>query len=129
MDGVIVKIDKKDKSYSLLLDYIREELNFPKLKSFELFDAPDIFYVIAKKEGCTERHRFELENFTTKLKNQFLSLYEKYLSDPRYKSNFWNAFVNDKFDFIREEIYLYFKNIFPEANFNLLDKKNNTTEF
>lgn len=122
MDGVIVKIDKKDKSYSLLLDYIREELNFPKLKSFELFESPDIFYVVAKKEGCTERHRFELENFTTKLKNQFLSLYEKYLADPRYKSNFWNAFVNDKFDFIREEIYLYFKNIFPEANFNLLDK-------
>lgn len=122
MDGVIVKIDKKDKSYSLLLDYIREELNFPKLKSFELFESPDIFYVVAKKEGCTERHRFELENFTTKLKNQFLSLYEKYLADPRYKSNFWNAFVNDKFDVIREEIYLYFKNIFQEANFNLLDK-------
>lgn len=120
MDGVVVKIDKKDKSYSLLLEYIREKLGFPKLKSFELFDSPDTFYVIFKRDGRIEREKFLLDDFTSKLKGQFINFYNKCLTDPRYKSNFWNAFVKENFDIIREEVFLYFKNIFPEANFNLL---------
>lgn len=129
-DFIIVSISKDlKKSYPDLIKYIFKQAEHERVEAFGFLDNPKVFFLKYNYLGQRKWKPVNLDDIPIIFQEDIECLFEDCLRNEAYANRFLMQFVEENFDVLNDEIYSYYKEVFPQAEIKLIDKKNISIEF
>ena len=129
-DFITVLINKNlKKSYPDLTKYLFKQAEYERVEAFGFLDTPKVFFLRYNYLGKRKWKPVNLDDIPANFQEDVICLFEDCLKNESYADRFLMQFVEENFDVLNNEIYSYYKEIFPQAEINLIDKKSISIEF